>query len=55
MDNIAVSGNFEITPCEQIADIESNTTASVSNGNRGFEQCLYFEIAGGYIRGSYAL
>lgn len=23
MDNIAVSGNFEITPCEQIADIES--------------------------------
>ena len=25
MDNIAVSGNFEITPCEQIADIESKT------------------------------
>lgn len=26
MDNIAVSGNFEITPCEQIADIESKTS-----------------------------
>lgn len=60
MDNIAISGNFEITPCEQIADIESRTgfkklalTSAQKIQMGGLTQQLPAVMATGALSGCY--
>ena len=60
MDNIVVSGNFEIAPCEQIADIESRTgfkklalTSAQKIQMGGLTQQLPAVMATGALSGCY--